>query len=378
MKKVLLYSIALFLCSFFVPDLFAQSFETGKIGMSITNAGRIRVTVPVAGSYVRQVDRLSDLVAATNKAVFSYNYDADMSDSARLVTSPLKSDFEITEANDNRYSFKPPFVNVLENIYGWKDQPFAIVKYTVINKDTAAGTINPYIGFEMLAKIDNAWGFEYVRYIESKQIVSFFKDSTNLVMGLKFLSSPLISFKSFEWFDGYDTNTAKNSFFYSMMSSKTFDKSYDAQGDGSVCVFAQDVKQIPLGKSAELYFAISYGANYTEMYNNINLAVTKYQKTFTSVKLEKPGKPENYNLSQNYPNPFNPSTNIKFNIPSISRAQLKVFNSLGQEIETLVDSDLQPGSYSVEFNSYSKPSGVYYYTLRAGNFFESKKMLIFK
>jgi flagellar hook assembly protein FlgD len=87
---------------------------------------------------------------------------------------------------------------------------------------------------------------------------------------------------------------------------------------------------------------------------------------------------------QNYPNPFNPSTLIKFNVPVDSRIRgndkvlLKIYDILGKEIETLVNEKLQPGSYSVEWNASQYPSGVYFYSLVAGEFRESRKMILLK
>ena len=98
----------------------------------------------------------------------------------------------------------------------------------------------------------------------------------------------------------------------------------------------------------------------------------------TDVKKDNGVKPLTYNLSQNYPNPFNPSTIINFSIPKESMVTLKIYNILGQEVKTLVNDSKAPGSYSVSFNASSLSSGIYLYTLRAGNFFQVKKMLLLK
>ena len=88
--------------------------------------------------------------------------------------------------------------------------------------------------------------------------------------------------------------------------------------------------------------------------------------------------PFNYSIRQNYPNPFNPVTNINFDVREKGLVKLAVFNSIGQEIETLVNQQLSPGSYKVDWNAASHPSGVYYYKLTAGNFSETKKMILIK
>lgn len=92
--------------------------------------------------------------------------------------------------------------------------------------------------------------------------------------------------------------------------------------------------------------------------------------------------PNNYSLSQNFPNPFNPSTQISFDIPKSSFVNLVVYDALGREIEQLVNEELNPGSYkydwSAEGGAISYPSGIYFYKLQAGEFVQTKKMVLIK
>lgn len=88
--------------------------------------------------------------------------------------------------------------------------------------------------------------------------------------------------------------------------------------------------------------------------------------------------PNKFNLSQNYPNPFNPTTNIKFAIPSTGLVKLVVFDVLGREVETLVNEVKTAGNYVVDFNASSLSSGVYFYRIDAGEFTQTKKMLLVK
>lgn len=94
---------------------------------------------------------------------------------------------------------------------------------------------------------------------------------------------------------------------------------------------------------------------------------------------ENPGMiPDKFSLSQNYPNPFNPSTSIRYNIPNRSQIILKVYNSNGKEIAELVNEIKSPGSYEIKFNAANLSSGIYYYKLTAGDFSETKKMILIK
>jgi len=89
----------------------------------------------------------------------------------------------------------------------------------------------------------------------------------------------------------------------------------------------------------------------------------------------------NYNLEQNYPNPFNPSTKIKFSIPSNELVNLSIYDILGNKIATLIDEYKSVGSYEIEFNTrqYSNvTSGLYFYSLKAGKYSTTKKMILLK
>jgi len=93
-------------------------------------------------------------------------------------------------------------------------------------------------------------------------------------------------------------------------------------------------------------------------------------------------KPQSFQLEQNYPNPFNPTTTIEFSIPTSSFVTIKVYNELGQEITQLMNEEKRPGTYTVEFSSTqgnkTLPSGIYIYSIKAGNYTDSKKMMILK
>ena len=88
--------------------------------------------------------------------------------------------------------------------------------------------------------------------------------------------------------------------------------------------------------------------------------------------------PQEYALHQNYPNPFNPRTTLKYSVPQASNVIIKVFDILGNKIETLVNEEKPAGSYEVEFDAVELPSGIYFYRLQSGSFVETKKMVLMK
>jgi hypothetical protein len=109
---------------------------------------------------------------------------------------------------------------------------------------------------------------------------------------------------------------------------------------------------------------------------NIGIITTNYSAP-TGLRSEI-GVISDYKLEQNFPNPFNPSTEIMFSIASDEFVTLKVFNILGSEIVTLVNDDLNAGSYVVDFNGEGLTSGIYLYSISTNNFKSTRKMILTK
>lgn len=105
--------------------------------------------------------------------------------------------------------------------------------------------------------------------------------------------------------------------------------------------------------------------------------LTEIMSEITNVQTDE-GMPPVYLLRQNYPNPFNPATTIKFQIPNSGFVGLKVYDILGNEIVTLLDEEKTTGSYEIEFTGNGLSSGIYYYRLQAGNYMDTKKMILIK
>ncbi|MCE1164767.1 MAG: T9SS type A sorting domain-containing protein [Bacteroidetes bacterium] len=97
----------------------------------------------------------------------------------------------------------------------------------------------------------------------------------------------------------------------------------------------------------------------------------------TGIKNEN-GLPDRYSLSQNYPNPFNPTTNIKFDLKKNGFVTLKIYNSAGADVKTLVSENMNAGSYSVTWDASSYPSGAYFLKMESGDFREVRKMVLVK
>ncbi len=104
------------------------------------------------------------------------------------------------------------------------------------------------------------------------------------------------------------------------------------------------------------------------------------ENTYSSTSIAEPGpqRPGAFKLYENYPNPFNPTTNIQFSLPNASHVQITVYNTLGQQVATLMNRQISAGTHSVTFEASGLPSGVYIYRLKTGDFSQSRKMLLLK
>lgn len=90
------------------------------------------------------------------------------------------------------------------------------------------------------------------------------------------------------------------------------------------------------------------------------------------------GLPRAFALEQNFPNPFNPTTSVRFSIERNAEVEFTIFNAIGQVVERHDFGQLRPGSYSVEWNAGTKPSGIYFYRLQADQLTQTRKMVLIK
>jgi hypothetical protein len=125
------------------------------------------------------------------------------------------------------------------------------------------------------------------------------------------------------------------------------------------------------------YVFVNYSPDYPDWSGDSPIWIIECDVPASVAKAPK-GIPQNFQLLQNYPNPFNPTTTIGYAMPVRAYASLGVFNSLGQCVAELVNGEEEPGYHEVAFDATKLASGMYYYKLQAGNFVETKKMLVVK
>jgi hypothetical protein len=146
---------------------------------------------------------------------------------------------------------------------------------------------------------------------------------------------------------------------------------------GLVSQLCADGKAQPENRSYRRY----EGKDWEREYSFIsNYCIEVYVRALTAVGITGEGSsgPTRFFLYQNYPNPFNPATTISFAVPRTCHVTLKIHNMLGREVAQLVNAELPPGLHSVQWNSGSIPSGVYFYRLQAGSFNQTRQLILVK
>ena len=174
----------------------------------------------------------------------------------------------------------------------------------------------------------------------------------------------------------YDSNTHVRTYKINASGSPAWTIRY-----GSGSIYSDYVSSITLDTAQNVFITGLGGFTPLPGYNGHAITI-KYAQLVGIQKISE-NIPTHFSLSQNYPNPFNPTTNIKFDVTSnvkseTSNVKLIIFDILGREVSTLVNDKLQPGSYEIEWNGSNFASGVYFYKLTAGDFTETKKMLLVK
>jgi photosystem II stability/assembly factor-like uncharacterized protein len=133
-----------------------------------------------------------------------------------------------------------------------------------------------------------------------------------------------------------------------------------------------------------LYTSLSLNEKYwwrVKALNSIGWGNFSEVRTFNTIVTNLEDKnqlPIVFSLEQNYPNPFNPVTMIRYSVPERSNVSLKIFNPLGEEIEILIEESKETGTYEVVWNAEELPSGVYFYKIQAGDYVDTKKMVLLK
>ncbi len=364
MKKTVLLFVVVWLL---VAQSFGQAtFNTGALGVDVNEYGKIEI-FNSAGLY--QLWRTSILVGTSSTAVFDYQNDAESLEATALVSNPTQSDFEIYGAFDNTYSGAPPDVIVKLNAYGWTGGSYIVVKFNVKNNGQSA--VNATVGLDIIPFIDEEDGFDTVTYNSTQKVIRIHRgNQTNI--GMKLLSSTLSSLYSFEYYDGYYVDSD----YWTWMNYGSVQPHYPSNSaSGSVSITAQAPVALAPGQSFNVYYAMALGNNYASMLGNVILAENKYNALIVGIE-ENELATNGLVLNENFPNPFSQSTTISYQLKDEGFVNLKVFDAIGNEVTTLVNSRQTGGLHNVDFSANGLAGGVYYYTLTIDNQVMTNKMVI--
>ncbi len=182
--------------------------------------------------------------------------------------------------------------------------------------------------------------------------------------------------------------TVKEDMHTAYLNGVEFERSYNAATNSSSYGFFNSVLNPATLKLGRGSFGVTgkwwnFNGNIDEVmifdqYLTSQQVLDLYNNQITSIENKDERIPTGYELKQNYPNPFNPTTTIKYSLPRQSYVQLKVFNTLGEHVSTLIDREMDAGEHSVIFDAKDLPSGVYIFSLKTKEFQNRIKALLIK
>ncbi len=143
-------------------------------------------------------------------------------------------------------------------------------------------------------------------------------------------------------------------------------------------IFSDEANSVAIQTDGKI---VAAGAcEYNNFYDLYGFALMRYTGSSSSVNSVSVtvDLPKTYALYQNYPNPFNPTTILKYSIPKSSFVTIKVYDIIGREVAALVNEEKPAGNYFITFNASNLASGIYFYRMQAGNFVDTKKLLLLK
>ncbi len=205
---------------------------------------------------------------------------------------------------------------------------------------------------------------------------TFYGEADDPISG-NFSDSPLLTYAEYSgnWADYFTGIAGTVDIFSGESTGEVFGISYD-RGNGKSVFLGLDVVSACVLEWTDP----EYGDLYllpSEQFETVMNNVFAYFGT-TSAPENGDNLPMEYSLSQNYPNPFNPSTQITFAVPEAGLVSVKVFNLVGQEVATLFNSNMTPGSKTITFDASDMSSGIYFYKMDSGTFSTTRKMILMK
>ncbi len=340
------------------------AFNTGNVLFNVDAFGAISVLTISSTDTLFQIDRASILVAGNPNEVLDYWNDVGIVNPTTLVNGgPDSSSFEITGTYDNSYNDLPPAVIVAQTIYGWNNEDCALIKFNVTNNE--ASILPTIVGLDINQDIDSTWENDVIYFNTENNILYNYE---NTYVGIKILSEATKAVAVFPWYLEYTDN---DSGYYAWLTGGINTDTLVTGSLGGVGIMGVESVDLQPQEMRTVYMAIAVGTAEASMLANMAFAEEHYG-AITAIA-EHVLKSMEYKLAQNFPNPFNPSTTISFSIPRSERITLEVYNLLGQKVASIMNKEMEGGSYNIKFDASNLSSGIYFYTLRAGKLYIDQK-----
>jgi serine protease len=383
--------------------------DINDLAVTVTNIGRIGHPNPdqpaegVGFSYKSGADLLFEgaLICGTGESRLSNaarngtgGFDQDFAvvpdgDISILTPGSLSDQESLGIFNDSHADLPLP-VRLTQATYAWHDSTnndYVIFLYTILNNSSSALN-NFYFGLFFDWDIDGGnYATNVIDYDAGRQLGYAYDTGAgpDTYAGVVSLSDAGVSFRAIfndetdpanpDWgiYDGF-SDAEK-------WSSISGGITYTSAGPADVSmVIGNGPFNIPAKSVQRVAYAVLAADDSLQLMRAADSARAKWGELivtgmagFTSIQ-----PPETFYLSQNYPNPFNPITTINYELPITNYVELAVYNILGQKIASLVSDKQQAGHHQVKWNAAGFASGIYYYRLEAGNFVQTKKLVLLK
>ena len=340
----------------------------------IINAGDVQAQYSVGNSVVNNTDTIVTSINIGSLGSTSWNFSFLTSNPNYAITvtsvDPASTPY-ISEFPGADYSLK-----VLSNSQGIQSESYSYLKQNINFEymgSAGVGPIQP--GFESIITADpdmivNAlpttyntdWNYTSIETAVSKQNGNLVSTTNSTVISKNVV-------------DAYGPMTMPGGAVVDALRIR--EDRMSSSDIGGFIIYDRHFSYIFLGKNGE---QVTVLADTTQPNTGLisNYGYISWKNTWITVVRNENILPNQFSLEQNYPNPFNPSTKISWKSPVGSYQTLKVYDVLGDEVALLVDGYRQAGSYEIEFNASQLSTGVYFYKLQAGDFIETKKMVLLR
>ncbi|TSA15901.1 T9SS C-terminal target domain-containing protein [bacterium] len=386
MKRIVLVSV---LAAGLVASAVAQDVNIilPTVDSYYATTGRYLLSSPVTNRGMGRWAHLNLAVSNTNV----YNYDDSVAviapGTADSTSAGRKADYLMSFTSkafggSEATSFSGPTVYHYSQAYVWKGLRGVVLAVQLKNLGSSA--ITGKLSFEFYPRIDQSYSGHSVRWRSQDSIAFYYRPGLSHYVAFKALNRAPVGLRTVNGTEFFATVTyaegQPDSLRFKAANYASFDASRDAaSADRSMIFLNQGSVTIDGGaQTGWYYYAVAYDTSEVKVIASLKEVETKYRSTLVSVERATNIIPEGYELSQNYPNPFNPATKIKFSVPQRSSVTLSVYDELGRNVCSLVNQQLDAGTYVSTFDASNLSSGVYYYVLRAGSFVESHKMILIR